>query len=188
MPCENCKRAGRACTAPAKSTVFTPVFVGEAASTDTTQRSSKSLTGAKAVNSIRPSLPLKGSDHELSYFFTTFMPMNVFVGEHVPIAQEIMAVVTTSLTLRDAIQAIAILHRGQHYKQHTGSVRNPSNAYKEDALNHYGQSVRSMQQHIASMATLDHPSTLWVTFLLGMFEVCIAHSSCRHLLRLIDDT
>jgi hypothetical protein len=82
---------------------------------------------------------------------------------------ELLAMMTTSEALRDAIHAVAILHRKQQYQLTTGSTKGSGETHQ--ALQAYDRSVRYMQRCISSNTFLQDPSSLWTTFLLGLFEV-----------------
>jgi hypothetical protein len=109
------------------------------------------------------------ADHTIPYFFTSFLPMNILTSNKAPINNELLAMAKISPALEDAINAVAALHR-KHQDQLRGETGG-GNCETSEALQAYSRSVRSVQSKIASDAFLRDPSSLWTTFLLGLFEV-----------------
>lgn len=152
------------CTAPIKSAAFTPIFVNESNGSRIGQKCNEALLATKGCMLVPQSISFTGLDLDLPYFLTHFLPMNLFIGQKVPVGPNLVELVSTSPALVDAIQAVAALHRRQ---LSFGSGHAPAT----DALQAYGRSVRCMQSQITSGTYLDDPSALWTTFLLGLFEV-----------------
>lgn len=59
---------------------------------------------------------------------------------------------------------------------------------QSEALQAYARAVRYVQEAIASCRLIDDPSALWVTFFLGVFEVCTALRGQRLYAQLADHT
>ncbi|KAF2178022.1 hypothetical protein K469DRAFT_732098 [Zopfia rhizophila CBS 207.26] len=152
-----------------KPTIFTPVFVGETPNINAKIRTSASPLAGRTTFPLLQSACPKRFDRDLPYFFTSFLPMNVLTSDSVPIGMDLLAMGKTSPALRDAIHAVAALHRKQQ-GQFTIAGGN-GNYETSEALQAYNRSVRCVQNHIASNTFLGDPSALWTTFLLGLFEL-----------------
>lgn len=178
MPCENCRRTGRSCTITINSAMLLPVFVRNNIDLQAGVKEPPT-TKIAIVSRLPPFIGVIGSDRAVPYFFRSFLPMNVFISDQ-SVEVELLAMMTTSEALRDAIHAVAILHRKQQYQLTIGSTKGSSETHQ--ALQAYDRSVRYMQRCIASNAFLQDPSSLWTTFLLGLFEVreIEANSSIAH--------
>lgn len=88
------------------------------------------------------------------------------------IGDDLLVMSKSSPALRDAIDAVAMLHA-----QRQGSltlIEKEGNDKQSAALQAYARSVRCTQREIAAGTFMDNRSALWVTFLLGLFEVCIS--------------
>lgn len=152
------------CTFPIKSIDFTPIFVNNSNGSKAEKtRNGRSL--ATNVSMLLPqSMACAGSELDLPYFLTHFLPMNLFIGDKVIMGPKLCELCGTSPALVDAIRAISALHRKQ---LSYGSGHAPA----MDALQAYGRSVRCMQNQIATGTYLNDLSALWTTFFLGLFEV-----------------
>jgi hypothetical protein len=170
IPCENCRRTGRSCTAPIKQAPSMPVFVGWKSSPDIKNKEFALLLGKKSSLSVPQSMTPIDHDCTIPYFFTCFLPMNLLVNDK-SASIGLLAMAKSSPALRDAIQAVAELHRKQQDQFAVAGLNAHGATYK--ALQAYDRSVRCMQVHIMTNTFLDDPSALWTTFLLGLFEVRI---------------
>jgi hypothetical protein len=97
--------------------------------------------------------------------------MNNFANDRLPIDADLLSTMKTSTALKDAIQALSLLHRKQ--QRHFIAAETETACGSTEALQAYSRSVRSMQKQIASNQFPGDPPALWTTFLLGIFEVCI---------------
>jgi hypothetical protein len=168
MPCETCKRTGRACTFTTSSNALMPVFVNEKGNAALESRGSKSAQERQTVICLPKSVGLQEHDCAFPYFFKAFLPMNVFANDE-SFDTELLFMARTSSTLRDAIQAVAVLHGNQ--QDQNSVVLFAQRRRKFEALQAYHRAVRAMQKLITSNTFLSDPSALWTTFLLGLFEV-----------------
>jgi hypothetical protein len=168
MPCENCKRTGRACTMTTNSETLLPVFVG-----DTRNKRPVAMRAHTTRNDatiyLPPSLDTAGDDSAFLYFFQSFLPKNILASD-IPFEAELLEMAKKSGSLRDAVRAIGTLHRGQQDQLAIGAANRSHETYQ--ALQAYDQSVRSVRNLIGSKSFLSDPSAFWTTFLLGLFEVC----------------
>ncbi|KAH8723463.1 hypothetical protein GQ44DRAFT_728739 [Phaeosphaeriaceae sp. PMI808] len=153
---------------PAKPTVFTPIFVRETLNTKANPRKSSPLIEGPIITVPR-SVGLNDIDLDVLYFFKSFLPMNVLMSDRVPVDLELLTMARTSSTLRDAMQAVAALHRKQQGHLIVAGTTRKCENYK--ALQAYDRSVRCMRDRIASNTFLADPSALWITFILGLFEL-----------------
>ncbi|KAF2035386.1 hypothetical protein EK21DRAFT_96646 [Setomelanomma holmii] len=160
-PCETCRRMDRQCKTTIKGTTSGPVFVG--------QNTQAVITSTKNDSKVPQCVSPKGLNRNLPYFFVSFLPMNIFTGEKVPMGLELLDLAKTSPALRDAIHAVAALHRRQHC-QLTFTKEDVYNDLAE-SLEAYDQAVRCILDRIDSNDLLEDPSALWTTFLLGLFEL-----------------
>jgi hypothetical protein len=143
------------------------VFVGEKADIISEVTKSASAREYYTVIHLPQSIEPAYADRALPYFFTVFLPMNVLLDKSTE--AEVLAIAKTSPALRDTIQAIATLHRKQQAQLNIVPGDGRCETYQ--ALQAYGRSVRHIQSRITSTAFLSDPSALWITFLLGLFEV-----------------
>lgn len=112
----------------------------------------------------------KRADRYLTYFFTSFLPSNVFTSRNSPITGDLLAMSKSSPALRDAIDAVAALHFQRQWQM--PFVKHDGHEHPE-ALKSYMRSVRSVREEIAAGTFIANQSALWVTFFLGLFEVCM---------------
>ncbi|KAH4102509.1 hypothetical protein HBH70_215600 [Parastagonospora nodorum] len=168
MPCNNCKRAGRLCTMAIESNALMPVFVSEKSSSRAKAKEHGTPQEYQTVMRLPPSVGLQEQDRAIPYFFVSFLPMNILANDD-SINSELQTMTKTSSALRDAIQAVGILHRDQQDQVSLNSSVEARPRYK--ALQAYDRAVRAIQGLITSNTFLDDPSALWTTFLLGLFEL-----------------
>jgi hypothetical protein len=174
IPCENCKRTGRSCTTSINQVSSLPVFVGWRNDTEITSKELPSLLEDRAAISVPQSLGLKDYDRTFPYFFTSFLSMNALISDK-STDGGLLALAKSSPALRDAIHAVAALHRKQQDQFAVTEANGRCETFK--ALEAYNRSVHCMQIHITQNSFLRDPSVLWTTFLLGLFEVCIIMKS-----------
>lgn len=167
IPCENCKRTGRLCTISTRPTILVPVFVGEKTKVTSKVTRSASAREDRTVIHLPRSVELTHADRAFPHFFVAFLPMNVLMNKSVE--AEMLAMAKSSPALRDAVQAIATLHRQQQDQLNMVPADDRCETYH--ALQAYGRSVRYIQSRIMSADFLSDPTALWATFLLGLFEV-----------------
>ena len=105
----------------------------------------------------------------MAYFFSSFLPMNVLSSGGLLLQKELQSMVHSSVALRDALCAVAALHRCQRVQWEVLETKDPEG--RQGAMQLYVGSVRSVQARITHNKFADDPSTLWTTFLLGLFEV-----------------
>jgi hypothetical protein len=151
-----------------------PIFVGEKTNSKSKMTIAAPASGTKIVTRLPQSLELAGDDRAVLYFFTSFSRMNVLAGNTL-IDNEILNLAKTSPALRDAMVAVATLHRMQ--QEQFRLISTDGQCDKHGALQAYGRSVRCIQNRITSNTFLCDPSALWTTFLLGLFEVRSQRSS-----------
>jgi hypothetical protein len=151
-----------------KPATFMPVFVSEKSANRPKVANSTPAAEVNTITQLPRSLGLGEDNRALLYFFVPFSQMNVLLGD-TSINSDVLDLAKTSPALRDAIEAVATLH---HKQQESFSiVLENGQCDTHQALQAYGRSVRSMQNHITSDTFLGNPSALWTTFLLGIFEV-----------------
>lgn len=95
--------------------------------------------------------------------------MNVLWSDNLPMQGELQHMMHFSSALRDATNAVAVLHRslfGRMDGEKTGGCQE-----RVAALKLYSESVRSTREQILDGNLTGDASTLWTTFLLGIFEV-----------------
>jgi hypothetical protein len=170
IPCENCKRTGRLCTAPVKSTPSTAIFIGWSTERDSKNKKEVLLLQDTSPPSVPQSIAIADHERTFPYFFTSFLPMNAIVSDK-SINARILAMAKSSPALQDAIHAVAALHQKQQDQLTVSGVSGNGENFK--ALQAYNRSVCCMQSCIKTNTFLDDPSALWTTFLLGLFEVRI---------------
>jgi hypothetical protein len=112
---------------------------------------------------------LKTDDRLLPYFFETFLGVNNFVSVNTRFNVSLLDTARSSIELRDAISAISSLHFSRHHQLQRNIQPSPSDHI--EALQAYARSVRSVQAKISSRSFINAPSSLWTTFLLGIFEL-----------------
>jgi len=152
-----------------ESDALMPVFVSENSSSRTKIKDNGIPQECQTVMRLpRSVVVLQERDRALPYFFASFLPMNVLANDDC-VKSEIMTMANKSSALRDAVQAIGILHRDQQDQISLNSSIEAHPRYK--ALQAYDRAVRAIQGLITSKTFLDDPSALWTTFLLGLFEV-----------------
>lgn len=152
-----------------ESNALMPVFVSEKPSSRAKAKENGIPQESQTVMRLpRSVVGLQEQDRALPYFFASFLPMNVLANDD-SIKSEILTMTKKSSALRDAVQAIGILHRDQQVQISLNSSIEAHPRYK--ALQAYDRAVRAMQGLITSKTFLDDPSALWTTFLLGLFEV-----------------
>ncbi|KAF1842503.1 uncharacterized protein K460DRAFT_293380 [Cucurbitaria berberidis CBS 394.84] len=173
-PCENCRRTNQPCGMATRHTGASFVFVGQA-SDSKTEKTGPALPGAQMVSPLPKSICPKRTDRYLPYFFTSFLPMNLFTGRTIPIREDLLAMSKSSPALKDAIDAVAALH-SQRQRQLSFVAQN-ENVESIQALQAYTRSVRCIQEEIAAGTFMANQSALWVTFLLGLFEVRLMRDS-----------
>ena len=158
-PCLNCTKTNRACETTTLRKNTAPIFVHAT-------QTSFSKKGRSHVGEIAARVPARApsirDESYVTYFFTSFLYQNVFTSEF---ATALSPLLHYSPELRDAVSAIAALHMTQH-GQSTSDHDD-----KLAALQAYSQSVRRIQERIASQSFIRDPSSLWTTLLLGVFEV-----------------
>ncbi|KAF2128047.1 hypothetical protein P153DRAFT_397926 [Dothidotthia symphoricarpi CBS 119687] len=156
IPCGNCRQTNRLCGVTTKHTDVSLVFVRQFSNDETKEN---------IIFPLRQSICPKGTDRYLSYFFTSFLPMNVFTSNAIPMRNDLLALSKSSPALRDAIDAVAAMHvkrQGQSFS--TEQNRNV------EALQAYARSVRCVQEKLATNTFMDDQAALWITFFLGLFE------------------
>lgn len=94
--------------------------------------------------------------------------MNTFTSQQILINDELTAMLQHSPALRDAIEAVAALHSQQRKPLAVCTSNKESNI---EALKAYARSVSCVQKKITAGTFLVDKSALWVTFILGIFEV-----------------
>lgn len=149
-----------------------PIFVQQAtnaASKDLTLSERKRITFFPLYACVSPGR----TDQYLSYFFTSFLPRNVFASKIIPMEGDLRAICSASSALRDAIDAIVTLHCSRQGQ--LSLIDQDLSLAKFDCLQPYTRSVRYVQRAITLRTLMDDPSALWVTFFLGLFEVCVPH-------------
>jgi hypothetical protein len=152
-----------------ESNALMPVFVSEKSSSRTKVKDNGITQESQTVMRLpRSVVVLQEQDRALPYFFASFLPMNVLANDDW-VKSEIMTMASKSSALRDAVQAIGILHRDQQDQISLNSSVEAHPRYK--ALQAYDRAVRAIQGLITSKTFLEDPSALWTTFLLGLFEV-----------------
>ena len=104
------------------------------------------------------------------YFFVSFLPMNSLSSGTLLVQSELQTMMHSSAALRDALCAVAALHRHQRAQWTDSGAKDAGG--RRGAMQLYVESVRSVQARITHNKFADDPSTLWTTFLLGLFEVC----------------
>lgn len=168
MPCKNCERTGRLCIISIKQAALMPVFVAEKSRNSSVSAKSMSPPADQIVKRLPQYIGLKDDDRAFPYFFMSFLPMNILLSEGT-VDTELLAMAQTSPALRDAVQAIATLHRRR--QDNTTMDLPTTDPQNYQALEAYHRSVCSIQTLIMSNTFLGDPSALWTTFLLGLFEV-----------------
>jgi hypothetical protein len=147
--------------------VLLPIFISE-----TKKKHNGVLNATGPKKDVRISLPssldMTGDDRAFLYFFQSFLPKNILTSD-IAFDTELLSMAKRSRPLRDVVQAIGELHRGQQDQLTTGTFNKSMESYQ--ALHAYDRSVRSVKDLITSRAFLSDPSALWTTFLLGLFEV-----------------
>ena len=166
--CLSCERTNRVCVTENPFTPSDFVFVGQKAKDPPFV-----LRTAKNINIIN--LPLPGSidrmgfERDTSYFFHVFLPMNILWSDDLQMQGELQHMMHCSSALRDATNAVAVLHRSLF--EQIGGEKTASRQERVAALHLYSESVRSIREQILQNNSTGHASTLWTTFLLGIFEV-----------------
>jgi hypothetical protein len=147
--------------------VLLPIFVSE---TKKKHNEVLNATGPKKDATISLPLSLDSTEDDIAflYFFQSFLPKNILTS-NIPFDTELLSMAKRSKPLRDVVQAIGELHRGQQNQLSTGAFNKSRETYQ--ALQAYDRSVRSVKDLIATKIFLSDPSALWTTFLLGLFEV-----------------
>jgi hypothetical protein len=110
------------------------------------------------------------TEQNIAYFFHSFLPMNSLSSGSLPLQSELQNMMRSSAALRDALCAVAALHR--HQRAQWTDLGGEDLGGRCGAMQFYVGSVRSVQARITHNKFADDPSTLWTTFLLGLFEVC----------------
>ena len=154
MPCDHCKRTRQKCIVPTRSVTSSFVFVNP---------------GAEKHIQLPSRISLGKTERDVTYFFGSFLPMNTFSNGNLLVQNELQSMMHSSTALRDALCAVASLHRFQR-AQYIGSGLEDLNG-RRNAMQLYVGSVRCVQARITQDKFADDPSTLWTTFLLGLFEV-----------------
>jgi hypothetical protein len=96
--------------------------------------------------------------------------MNTLSGGNLLVQSELRSMMHSSAALRDALCAVAALHRYQRAQWTNLRAKDPEG--RRSAMQLYVGSVRYVQARITHNKFADDSSTLWTTFLLGLFEVC----------------
>lgn len=123
------------------------------------------LQWAKATLQLHRSVKPKRADCYLPYFFASFLPLNTFISEKIPIVDDLLTLAKSSPALNDAIHAVAALHAKRQDIEISPKVGDT------EALQSYARSVRHVQSEISAGSFLSDRSALWTTFILGLFEV-----------------
>ena len=162
MPCDRCKRTQQTCIAPTQPATSSFVFVNPR---------------TKPEMRLLSQVSFDKTEREVKYFFSSFLPMNTFSHGNLLVQRELQSIMHSSNALRDALCAIASLHRFQQIRCSGSGVEDRN--WHRSAMQLYVGSVRCVQAQITQNKFADDPSTLWTTFLLGLFEVCEKCSSRR---------
>jgi hypothetical protein len=155
MPCDHCNRTRQTCIAPTRTATSSFVFVDP---------------GVENQIQLPSRVSLRKSEQDITYFFSSFLPMNTFSNGNLQVQSELKSMVHSSTALRDALCAVACLHRFQRARCIKSGIGDLNG--RQSAMQHYVGSVRYVQARIAQNKFIGDPSTLWTTFLLGVFEVC----------------
>ncbi|KAG9190592.1 hypothetical protein G6011_08680 [Alternaria panax] len=95
--------------------------------------------------------------------------MNTLSRGNLLVQSELQSMMHSSAALRDALCAIAALHRFQRIQRSESGVDGLKE--RRSAMQLYAGSVRCVQAQIGQNKFVDDSSTLWTTFLLGLFEL-----------------
>ena len=130
---------------------------------------------------ISPSVNMSGVEYDVTYFFGCFLPMNTVLGGGPLVQAQLQDMLHVTPDLRDALCAIAALHRSRLAQSMTvtGKRLEPPDV----ALQLYGKSVKSVNNRILGNTFAGDCSMLWTTFFLGLFEVRLGHAKkkdCSH--------
>lgn len=120
---------------------------------------------------ILPSINMSQVEHDVTYFFASFLPMNTFHSGGPLVQGQLQDMMQTAPDLKDALCAVAALHRSLRARSMTATSRLPNPP--DIALQLYGQSVRNVNRRIVGNTFAGDCSMLWTTFFLGLFEVCV---------------
>jgi hypothetical protein len=118
--------------------------------------------------------PWKSSSEKLvSHFFLTFLTTNDFTGKTWrSLSGHLWDLLNTSSGLENAAIAIAALDCSR--RPSLSSVHETRPGLKQTALMSYSSAIRGLKENLAdTYPKSDCESTLWITFFLGIFEVCI---------------
>jgi len=123
---------------------------------------------------ISPSVNMSGVEYDVTYFFGCFLPMNTVLGGGPLVQAQLQDMLHVTPDLRDALCAIAALHRSRLAQSMTvtGKRLEPPDV----ALQLYGKSVKSVNNRILGNTFAGDCSMLWTTFFLGLFEVRLGHA------------
>lgn len=146
-PCDHCERTHQPCVLPS--------------------RQPKSLLFIEQ-NPVRA--PSIDADCNLAYFFSSFLPMNLLSNDAKLRQSELQLMLHESQMLGSAVAAVATLHRSRWSRNSLSSE-----ATKKDecqALRSYNEAAQCIRSVIASKIPIE-ASTLWSTFFLALFEVCV---------------
>ncbi|KAH7380649.1 fungal-specific transcription factor domain-containing protein [Pyrenochaeta sp. MPI-SDFR-AT-0127] len=168
IPCDNCRRTNQSCKMTTKNLGSSLVFVRQESNCGTKGTAVTSV-GAQVSFPLHSHTNVANADRSVPYFFETFLPMNIFSSKNIPIHGDLLAMSRSSPALRDAIDAVAMLHAQR--QSSVPSMGKRGEAKQIVALQAYARSVRCIQEEIAFGTFVDNKSALWVTFLLGLFEL-----------------
>lgn len=149
------------------------VFVNQPKRLKTCSQSPVSHSELQIARTIAP----RDVSNDLQYFFTSFLQMNILADNNLHVELDLQNMMHGSSALRDAIYAVSALHRNKQAQFLLPSSPDCSQG-SYFALQSYSKSVQSVQSLIERNEFTRDPSTLWSTFLLGLFEVCSPPSIC----------
>lgn len=114
------------------------------------------------------------SDKLLSHFFFTFLATNDFTGKSwKSLNNYLIDLLNGSSGLKNVAVALAALDRSR--MPCSSKMPETEISLKQRALVSYSSSLHGLKSKITNASpTPDWESTVWITFFLGIFEVCIA--------------
>ncbi|EDU39451.1 Fungal-trans-2 domain containing protein [Pyrenophora tritici-repentis] len=108
-------------------------------------------------------------EYDMTYFFACFLPMNTVHSGSYLFQGQLEDMMHVTPDLRDALCAVAALHRSRLAQSTTATGKHPEPP--DVALQLYGRSVKSINRRIMCNTFAGDCSMLWTTFFLGLFEL-----------------